>query len=106
MAHLVPKDLKGEERWLSIPMVDLHFSKKGVFYNGIACILSAIILKFSNLWVFLFFFLLFNIIAYPLAHATIPKKQFEGGNVKYDLYLIRMIKYKKKKNIYIRRRGA
>ncbi|NBI07600.1 hypothetical protein [Senegalia massiliensis] len=106
MAHLTPQELKGEERFFSIPAINLHFNKKGAFYNGGVTAFAAIIGKLTNLWVFLGLFLILNIIAYPLAHIPIPKKKFEGGGVGLDIYLLRKYKYKRNsKKIYIRRRG-
>jgi hypothetical protein len=107
IAHHVPQRLKGEERYFSIPFINLHFNKKGVFYNGGVTAVSAIIGKMTNTWVFLFLFLVTNIIAYPLAHATMPKRKLEGGGVPLDVYVARMLKYKYlRQNLYIRKRGS
>lgn len=105
MAHPIPKELRGEERYFSIPVINLHFSRKGVIYNGLATIISVVIGKLTNVWVFAVLFLLLNAIAYPLAHMRIPKNKFEGGYVPLDRYCLRWFKYKHmNKNLYIRRR--
>lgn len=105
MAHPIPKDLKGEERILSISWLDLHLNKTGMIYNGIATLLSAVILKISsNVIVFFIFFLLLNAAAYPLAQTTTNRTEFNGGNVRRDIFLKRKFKYKKNKNIYLRTR--
>lgn len=106
IAHHVPQELKGEERYFSIPGINLHFNKKGVIYNGAVTAISAIIGKVTNVWVFLVLFLITNFIAYPLAHAKVPKRKFEGGGVSLDKYVVRMLKYKfLRQNQYIRKRG-
>lgn len=106
MAHPIPRELKGEERIFTIPLINLHFNKKGVAYNGAATLIAAVMLKLFNFWVFLVFFLVLNIIAYPLAHMKTPKNRFEGGNVSLDKYFLRKYKYKKfNQNVYIRKRG-
>jgi hypothetical protein len=77
---------------------------KGVVYNGVATLGSALIGKVTNLWVFLVLFLILNIIAYPLAHLKMPKKRFEGGAVSLDKYVARWFKYKfYGKNLYTRK---
>lgn len=106
MSHPIPKELKGEERVFTIPMVNLHFNKKGLVYNGIVTLLAVILGKITSFWVFLFLFVVLNFIAYPLAHLKKSKYSFEGGNVPLDKYYIRKYKYNKfNKNIYIRKRG-
>lgn len=104
MAHYVPKELKGEERILQIPYCDIYFNKKGIVYNGLATLISAAFLYLTNMTVFIVMFALLNIIAYPLAHFTTSKSQFEAGNVKYDLFLQRWLYYRRNKKIYLRRR--
>ena len=107
MAHQIPKELKGEERYFSIPHINIHFSQKGVVYNGIATIISVLIKKVTNVWVFVPVLLILNIIAYPLAHFKMPKNKFEGGNVNLDIFLLRWFKYKyMTKTLYLRKRGA
>lgn len=107
MAHPIPKELKGEERFFTIPYLNLHFNKKGVIYNGAVTTIAAIIGKLTNIWVFTALFLITNAIAYPLAHSRIPKRRFEGGNVNYDKYFFRSLAYKKiNKKIYVRKKGA
>lgn len=106
MSHPIPKKLTGEERWFTIPNTNFYLSKKGVIYCGLATGISAVIGKLTNAWVFGFFFVLLNGIAYPLAHITLPKKRFDGGAVGLDIYIYRMIKYKKfNKTLYLRKRG-
>lgn len=106
MAHSIPKELKGEERILSIPILNIHFNKKGIIYNGLVSVISVVIGKLTNIWTFLVLFILLNIIAYPLAHSKIPKNIFEGGNVGLDKYFFRKQKYKKyRKIVYLRKRG-
>ena len=105
MAHPIPKELKGEERIFTIPYINVHINKKGLGYNGAATLLSAVILKLTNFWVFLVFFLVSNMIVYPLAHMKTQKNRFEGGNVPYDRYFLRKFKYKRNQNVYIRKRG-
>lgn len=104
MSHPVPKDLKGEERLFSIPYLDLHFNKKATLYCLIATVISGLTIKI-NLYLFIFLFLILNMIAYPLATITVSKNKFEGGNVPLDIYFIRKFRYKRKKKIYIRKRG-
>lgn len=104
MAHPIPKELRGDERIFTIPIINAHFNKKGVVYNGAVSLLSVVIGKLTNLWVFLVFFIVLNLIAYPLAHMKTPRGKFEGGNVPLDKYFIRKFKYKKfSKNIYVRK---
>lgn len=106
MAHPIPKELKGEERLFTLPIINIHFNKKGLIFNGAATILSGVILKLTNFWVFVPIFLITNMIAYPMGHMKTPKNRFEGGNVPLDKFFIRRFKYKKfKQNIYVRRRG-
>jgi len=106
MAHHIPQKLKGEERYFSIPVINLHFNKKGILYNGGVTTISALVGKMTNMWIFLAMFLVLNIIAYPLAHVTVPKRRFEGGGVSLDTYVTRLLKYKyKEKNLYLRKRG-
>lgn len=106
MAHQIPKELKGEERILSIPIINVHLNRKGLVYNGAVTLLSVVLGKLINFWVFLAFFIILNLIVYPLAHMKTPKTRFEGGNVSLDKYILRKFKYKKfKQNIYLRKRG-
>jgi len=105
MAHQIPKELKGEERYFTIPVINLHYSRKGTIYAAVATGISVLIKKLTNVWVFIPTFLILNAIAYPLAHATTPKKKFEGGNLPFDIWLIRWFKFRKmKKKLYIRGR--
>lgn len=104
--HQIPKELKGEERILSIPIINVYLNRKGLIYNGAVTILSAILGKLISFWVFLVLFIILNLIAYPLAHLKTPKTRFEGGNVPLDKYILRRFKYKKfNQNIHIRKRG-
>lgn len=106
MAHSIPKELRGEERYFTLPVVNIHFGKKAVIYNGTVTLLAVLIGKVSNFVVFLVVFLVLNIIAYPLATAKVSKNKFDGGNVPIDKFMLRKYKYKKfNKKIYIRRRG-
>lgn len=106
MAHPIPKELKGEERILSIPIINVHLNRKGLIYNGAVTLLSVVLGKLISFWLFLALFIILNLIAYPLAHMKTPKTRFEGGNVSLDKYLLRKFKYNKfKQNIYIRKRG-
>lgn len=106
MAHPVPKDLTGEERVLTLPYLDLYLNKRGIVYNGLASLIAIIIFKLSNdnLILFVILFIILNAIVYPLAHMKTAANNFEGGNVRLDIYLFRKFKYKKNKKIYIRRR--
>ena len=104
MSHPIPKDLKGEERIFSIPYLDLHFSKKATVYCLSTTVLSGLTLYIS-FYLFAFLFITLNIAAYILASFTVQKSKFEGGNVPFDTYLMRKIKYKKNRKIYIRKRG-
>ena len=104
MSHPVPKDLKGEERILSIPFMDLYLNKTGIVYNGAVTIFSGVLGKLTgNAILFLLSLVLLNIIAYPLAQTTIKKSEFDGGGVRRDKYLLKRINYRKNKNIYLRR---
>jgi len=104
VAHPVPKDLKGEERFLTIPYTDLYLNKTGAIYNGSATLLAGIIGKLTNnAIVFLALLVLLNIAVYPLAQTTIKKSLFDGGGVRRDKFLMKQYSYKKKKNVYLRR---
>lgn len=104
MSHPVPRDLKGEERILSIPYMDLYLNKTGILYNGAATVFAGVVGKLTgNAIVFLIVLVLFNVLAYPLAQSTIKKSEFDGGGVRRDKYLKRKFSYKKKRNIYLRR---
>lgn len=106
IGHRIITKLKGEERYLSIPYINLHFSKKGLVYNGAVTGFSALIGKLTNVSVFIALLIVLNAIAYPLAHGKVSRKKFEGGNLPYDRYFLRMFKFKKHGgNIYIRKRG-
>lgn len=102
MAHPIPK-LKGEERLFSIPYIDLHFNKKASLYCLISTVVAGLTVK-VNIYLFLVLFVILNGISYTLASFTIAKDKFEGGNVPFDVFILRKLKYKKNKNIYIRRR--
>ncbi|WP_321835652.1 hypothetical protein [Clostridium butyricum] len=104
MGHPIPKELKDEERIFSVPYLDLHFSKKASLYCMIATVISGITL-YINLYMCLGLFVVLNLIAYSLASFKVTLNKFEGGNVYFDKYLIRKFKYKKNRNIYLRRRG-
>ena len=102
MAHPIPKDLHGEERVLSISWLDLHLNKSGIIYNGIATIFSGIIFWLTkNVILLVVVLLITNIAAYPLAQTTVNKTNFDGGNVRKDIFLKRKFKYKK--NLYLRK---
>lgn len=104
MSHPVPKDLKGEERILTIPYMDLYLNKAGMIYNGIATLLAGgILFVAKNVIVFLFCFVALNALVYPLAQSTTKKSDFDGGGVRRDKHLKKIIKYKKNKNVYLRR---
>ncbi|MBO8160655.1 MAG: hypothetical protein H0Z24_03380 [Thermosipho sp. (in: Bacteria)] len=106
MGHPIPKELRGEERYFSIPVLNIHFNKKGVIYNGIATGIAALIGKVTNTWVFGTLLVILNLIAYPLAHVKLPRNKFDGGNVGLDIYLYRWVKYNFfNKNLYLRRGG-
>ena len=104
MGHPIPKELRNEERIFSIPYLDIHFSKKATLYCIVATVLSGLTI-YINLYVFLILFGILNLTAYSLATFKVARNKFEGGNVYFDRYLIRMYKYKKGKKIYLRRRG-
>lgn len=105
MAHPVPKALKGEERILQLKFMDLYLTKMGLVYNGIACLIAGIVAKLSgNLIVFLVVFLILNGIAYPLGQCTTRKNNFDGGNIRYDKYLLIKWKYRRNKNVYLRQK--
>lgn len=104
MSHPVPKDLKGEERILSIPYMDLYLNKTGIVYNGAVTVFSGILAKLTgNAIVFLVSLILLNILVYPLAQTTIKKSIFDGGGVRRDKYLLKKFNYRKNKNLYLRR---
>ena len=105
MSHPILKELKGEERIISIPSLNLHFSKKATLYCLISTVISGLTLSI-NFYVFFVLFVILNCIAYPIATFEISPKKFEGGNVPVDVYLLRKIKYKWKRKIYIRKRGV
>lgn len=103
MSHPIPKDLRGEERYFSIPYIDLHFNKKATLYCLVSTVVAGLTVRI-NLYLFLVLFLILNTISYVLASFTISKDKFEGGNVPFDVYILRKLRYKKNRNIYIRRR--
>jgi len=104
MSHPVPKDLKDEERVITIPYMDLYLNKTGMIYNGAATILAGLLGKLiGNVIVFLVLFLILNILAYPLAQSTIKKSEFDGGGVRRDKFLKKKVTYKRRKNVYLRR---
>jgi hypothetical protein len=106
MAHSIPKNLHGEERYFTIPILNVHFGRKGVMYNGLVTLLSVGIGKLTNTWVFLVFFIVLNLIAYPLAHMRVMKSKFEGGNKELDRYFLSQYKYKHfGRKVYLRKRG-
>ena len=97
MAHLVPKDLKGEERLFVIPGFNAPVNKKSLIYNGPATLLAFVLGQLTNNQiVFLAFLVIFNIIAYPLGNSKISKKKFDNGFMNNDMYLIRLISWKLK----------
>lgn len=103
MIHPVPKDLKGEERWVSIPYMDLYLNKTGIIYNGAACLISGITVKLTgNVYLFFFLIIILNIIAYPLAQSTIGRNKFDGGGMRLDKYLKIKFKYRKNRRTYLR----
>ncbi|WP_315069229.1 hypothetical protein [uncultured Clostridium sp.] len=104
MSHPIPQELKGEERVLSIPYLDLHLSKKACAYCLVATILAGLTVKI-NMYLALFLFIALNSIAYTIATFRISTKKFEAGNVPYDVFLMRKIKYMRNKKIYVRKRG-
>lgn len=104
MSHPVPKDLKDEERILSIPFMDFYLNKTGLIYNGSVTIFSGILLKLTgNVIVFLILLVGLNLLVYPLAQSTTKKSEFDGGNVRLDKFLKRKFTYRKRKRIYLRR---
>lgn len=104
MSHPVPKDLKGEERILSIPYMDLYLNKTGLIYNGGVTILAGLIGKITGSAIVLISLLIIlNILVYPLAQSSIKKNEFDGGGVRRDKFYIRKFTYRKRKNIYLRR---
>lgn len=104
MSHPVPKELKGEERLFSVPYLELHFNKKATLYCGIATVIAGMMLR-VNFKLFMVMFIVLNLIAYPLGAFRVQTTKFEGGNVAFDTFFIRKLKYKKHRNIYLRRRG-
>lgn len=104
MSHPVPRALKGEERVLSIPVMDLYLNQTGIIYNGAATIISGVLGKITgNAIIFVVSLFLLNVLAYPLAQTTIKKNIFDGGGVRRDKFLLRKFTYKKKRNLYLRR---
>lgn len=101
-SHLVPKELKGEERIIEFPYFGLYLSKKGIVYCGTATIIASIILKLTNIYISMFFFVALNAIAYPMSIRKISAKKFDCGNMPYDAFFVRKFRYKKNKNIYLR----
>lgn len=106
MAHPVPKDLKEmkeEERLLSIKMFDLYLTKTGAIYNASVSIISGLIFKLTgNIIVFLILFIASNIAVYPLAQTKTKINEFDGGNIRTDKFLLKKYKYKFKKRIYLK----
>lgn len=104
MAHLVPKDLKGEERLFVIPGLNLPITKKSLLYNGPATLLAFTIGKISGSQIaFLSFLIVLNIIAYPLGNTKVNRNKFDNGYMDNDMYLKRLLIWKLNKggNIYI-----
>ena len=104
MGHPVPSDLKGDSRVLTIPYVEIPLTQKGLIYVGIASMISAISLT-VNLYLFLILFFFLNIGAYILGHMKIETSKFEGGNLHIDVYIYKKIKYKRNRNVYVRKRS-
>lgn len=106
MAHQIPKELTGEERWFSIHRLGLHFGKKASIYNGIASLIAVAICKITNSYIiFGISFIGLNAIAYPLANSKVARKNFDCGDMALDKFYI--YKYKwlyYRRNIYVRRR--
>jgi len=105
MSHPVPNNFKGEERIFSIPYLNVHISKKGVVYNGIASLVAVAVFKATGGYIaFAVTFLMLNIAVYPFGHSRTNSRRFDGGNVPRDVYIYRKFLYKFNKNIYIRDR--
>ena len=48
-------------------------------------------------------FVILNGLVYPFGHAHVSKKKFDGGNIRYDIWYARKIKYfLSKGNLYTR----
>ncbi len=104
MAHQIPKELKGEERLFSIPKFNIHFSTKGVIYNGLVTTVAVIAGKLTGSMVIAGTLFLLNFIAYPLAHKRVGRNKFEGGYMKYDKYFLKKYLYKKSgRKFYLRK---
>lgn len=107
MAHLVPKDLKGEERLFVVPGVNLPITKKSIIYNGPATLMAIIVGKvFGNQILFITIFIILNAIAYPLGNTKRHRKKFDNGYMNNDMYFKKRLSwtFKKGGNIYLSHR--
>ncbi len=87
VSHLVPKELKGEERLFIIPWIGIPVYKKSLAYNGPATLIAVILGKIMNSEIVFFaFFLILNVVVYPLGVGRISRKAFDNGYMKKDMY--------------------
>ena len=103
MAHRLIADIKLEMRVLTIPYLNVSYTLKGIGYAAVVSLISLIFLKINEI-TFLIALVILNAIVYPIAHYKTPRDRFEGGDLAYDRYLLKKIRYYKKgKKVYIRR---
>ena len=104
MSDPVPQELKGEERLLVIPGLNLPLYKKSILYNGPASLIAVLIGKVTgNQIAFLTFFILLNIAAYPFGNGKVSRKKFDNGYMNNDKLVKQLILWKIRGggNVYI-----
>ncbi len=104
MGHPIPKELKGEERLLVIPWLNIPITKKSIIYNGPATLIAILVGKITgSITIFMGLGIALNVIVYPLGNNSIGNNKFDNGGMSYDKYLAGKIKWKMKGggNIYI-----
>ncbi|MCK9470647.1 MAG: hypothetical protein M0Q88_02710 [Bacilli bacterium] len=104
MGHLVPKELRGEERLFVIPKIGVPVYKKSLTYNGPATLLAIILGKITGSeTIFFGLFIILNILVYPLGVGRISRKTFDNGFMNKDMYYKQLLIWKLKGggNIYI-----
>lgn len=95
MGHPIPKELKGEERLFVLPGINLPIYKKSIIYNGPATLIAVAIGQISNNQIVFFaFFILLNVIAYPLGNGKRGRKKFDNGFMNNDKLLKRLLIWK------------
>lgn len=107
MGHPVPKDLKGEERLFVVPGLNVPLYKRSILYNGPASLIAVAIGQVTNNQLaFIAFFVLLNVVAYPLGNGKRSKRKFDNGFMSNDKYIRQLLFWKMKNggNVYLSHR--